>query len=106
MQDCGRLLIASVLLVETIEIIISSHFRDRGEIGDLLPWKLWTVGKRLNVEAGQTWCEIWGLPLTSCVIWTSQLTPLIVLTMGPLCVNGILGPTLPWVIVKFPPLKN
>lgn len=55
MQDCGRLLIASVLLVETIEIIISSHFRDRGEIGDLLSWKLWTVGKRLNVEAGQTW---------------------------------------------------
>lgn len=29
LQDCGRLLIASVLLVETIEIIISSHFRDR-----------------------------------------------------------------------------
>lgn len=29
LQDCGRLLIASVLLVETIEIIIASHFRGR-----------------------------------------------------------------------------
>lgn len=30
-------------------------FQRQGEIGDRLSWKLWAVGQRLNVEAGQTW---------------------------------------------------